>query len=370
MAENARMSLGHTRITRRDLDRDVSEPLLERIRDGQTIDALIDAAVPELFLDAEQLVRALLRLERHGRLALELITADARLAAALERIDAPGTLLDEDPALHNLVGLERDLSRHPERYDHPRGTDALAELKCFERDLYLDLLDPHLSDIGAGAHVLDAGCGVGRLAVELHRRGFRLTLVDASPTSLKRAVAHLLDSGAHLAALEVHLADLRRLSALPDGHAEATLALEVLCYLPDPEAALAELKRVTRPGGLIALSVEGHPGSLLADDTISLDLARDVLLDGRLLRPEDLYVEYYTAERLRDLIAAAGLESPELHGCHYVPEGPLDRLLPWERLGEPAVREQALALEAACRADPRMRPLARAWLAIARKRAD
>jgi len=369
MAENAGMTLRDTQITPGAASDGATEPLLELIRDGLTLDALADAAVPDAVPDQEQLVRELVRLERAGALVLTLPTEDPRLAGTLEGLAAPGSLLDEDPALHNLIGLERDLGRHPERYDVD-GNSELAELKRFERDLYLQLLDPHLAELDTGVRVLDAGCGVGRIAAELARRGFQISLIDASATALKRAVGHVLDAGVRLSELRVWLADVRRLSALPDAHADACIALEVLCYLPDPEAALAEIVRVTRPGGLIALSVEGQPGGLLADATIGLDQARGVLAQGRLLRQEDLYVEYYTPERLQDLLAAAGLTCLELVGCHYVPEGPFDRMLPWERLAEPEIREQALALETACRADPRVAPLARAWLAIARTRAS
>ena len=66
---------------------------------------------------------------------------------------------------------------------------------------------------------------------------------------------------------EVTLGDVSRLGALgdvlPRAGLDAALAIEVLCYVEDPLSALRELARVTRPGGWIAVSVEGLYGALL-----------------------------------------------------------------------------------------------------------
>ncbi|HEX8243344.1 MAG TPA: class I SAM-dependent methyltransferase, partial [Longimicrobium sp.] len=61
----------------------------------------------------------------------------------------------------------------------------------------------------AGAEVLDAGSGPGRYALELARRGFRVTLADLSPGLLDRARQAFAQAG--LRAEGFHAADAREL---------------------------------------------------------------------------------------------------------------------------------------------------------------
>ncbi|MCW2918346.1 MAG: SAM-dependent methyltransferase [Actinomycetia bacterium] len=101
-----------------------------------------------------------------------------------------------------------------------------------------------------GQTVLDAGSGTGR-ALPLLRRAVGTTgsviAVDLTPEMLH--VAAEKGRGEHAALL---LADTL---CLPLGTArvDAVLAAGLLSHLPDPEAALAELARVTRPGGRLAM---------------------------------------------------------------------------------------------------------------------
>ena len=70
-----------------------------------------------------------------------------------------------------------------------------------------DLIESLLSETG-GSAVLDAGCGTGRVAIELAARGFAVVGLDADPAMLAAArskapdlhwiEADLLDTGAHL----------------------------------------------------------------------------------------------------------------------------------------------------------------------------
>ena len=318
--------------------------------------------------DTELLVE-LLRLDAAGRLRLMPVIASPPLRELHARMDAgepAGDLLLADPSLHYVAGDAGAWREAPGDLD-PVGADGpIGLLKRYELDLYLRHLDPFLAALPAGARVLDAGCGAGRLAAHLAPRDLRLCLVDASPTALKRAVLHGLEAGAR--GIEAYVADVRDLGFLDADAFDLSVALEVLCYQEEPHRGLAELARVTRPGGHAAVSMEGLYGGLLSEPRLDLGRATGLLADPRLLVEGDVLVAYQTAESLSALLDEAGLDCALLEGTHYLSEGPLDRLLSWEALADPAARAAALRLELACAADPVLRPLARAWLAVGRVR--
>jgi SAM-dependent methyltransferase len=103
-----------------------------------------------------------------------------------------------------------------------------------------------------GKHVLDAACGPGLYAAELVRRGARVTGFDHSPRMVEISRARVPD-----AEFRVHdLAD--PIDWLPDGCADLALCALAIEYVDDRVAALSELRRVLRPGGVLVFSRQ-HP---------------------------------------------------------------------------------------------------------------
>ena len=108
-----------------------------------------------------------------------------------------------------------------------------------------------------GQAVLDVGCGSGRYMLHALRRGAaRVTGVDLSPQMLERAGTELgaLHFGATIALVQGSLAAL----SLPDARADLTVCGLVVGHLDSLEQSLAELCRVTRPGGTLLCS-DVHP---------------------------------------------------------------------------------------------------------------
>jgi SAM-dependent methyltransferase len=109
-----------------------------------------------------------------------------------------------------------------------------------------------------GRRVLDVGAGSGVVGDLLRSRGAEVTAVDLEPDM----VAHLATKGPAV------LADVRRLPFPPDRF-DVAVAAFVLNHLPDPATALAELGRVTVPGGWVLASVFGNdraPAKIAVDE--------------------------------------------------------------------------------------------------------
>src|ERR1700728_1473114 len=112
----------------------------------------------------------------------------------------------------------------------------------------------HLAGLHAGQRVLDVGCGPGALTARLvHRLGSGgVTAIDPSASF----VAAVRD---RFPEISVHSGVAERLP-FADRTFDAALAQLVVHFMTDPVAGLAEMARVTRPGGLVAACVRDRAG--------------------------------------------------------------------------------------------------------------
>jgi SAM-dependent methyltransferase len=116
-------------------------------------------------------------------------------------------------------------------------------------------LSPQLADfagVRAGQRVLDVGCGPGALTGELVARvgAAAVSAVDPSPPFVEAVRARYPGVDARRASAE----DL----PFADDTFDTALAQLVVHFLSDPVAGLAEVARVTRPGGVLAACVWDH----------------------------------------------------------------------------------------------------------------
>lgn len=156
-----------------------------------------------------------------------------------------------------------------------------------------------------GGMVIDAGCGTGRALPALRQAvGPDGSVIAADLTPEMLDAARPKASAARAALI---LADARRLP-FADALADAVFAAGLINHLPDPQAGLAELARVTRPDGLLILFhpsgraalAARHGRTLTQDEPLSAGpLARSTLDTGWRLTVYDDAADHFFALAVR-----------------------------------------------------------------------
>ncbi len=126
--------------------------------------------------------------------------------------------------------------------------DRIRSLHVAERDVEDAILDA----LGDGPYdlLVDLGTGTGRILELAHDRAQRLIGIDTNREMLKCARVRLDNAG--LGKCSVRLGDIYNLP-FPEASADAVLIHQVLHFLDNPKAALAEAVRVLKPNGRLAV---------------------------------------------------------------------------------------------------------------------
>jgi len=163
-----------------------------------------------------------------------------------------------------------------------------------------------------GERVLDMGCGAGRHAFEMYRRGADVIAFDQDADELsgvRELFAAMKEAGEVPEGAEADVKEGDAL-ALPfaDAEFDRVVAAEVLEHIPADIQAIAELSRVLRPGGTMAVSV---PRWL--PEIINWQLSEDYH------NTPGGHIRIYTDKELVDKVSRAGLElagKGYAHGLH------------------------------------------------------
>lgn len=182
-----------------------------------------------------------------------------------------------------LADLDRFNALTPETendawYDDPAAFTSMhldSLLLGFSRRRLLQLADQVCERSRRLDQVLEVGCGFLAAGLNDRQQGWHLHLVDRSAEAVRFVAAYHRERGT---AHRVRCAH-GDLGALPAHNAsmDVVIAAEVLEHAPDAEAAVAELLRVLRPGGWLAVSlpvaldIAMHP-TVFADEAAVRDL--------------------------------------------------------------------------------------------------
>jgi SAM-dependent methyltransferase len=163
--------------------------------------------------------------------------------------------------------------------------------------------------IGPSTKVIDVGCGAGRHAFEAYRRGADVIAFDRDEGEL-RSVETILQAMAEsgeapaAASAKVVVGDALNLP-YPNGTFDCVIASEILEHITQDDAAIAELIRVLKVGGTLAVTV---PRWLPEQVCWLLSDQYHANLGG--------HIRIYRASELRDKIVSTGLELRHTHHAH------------------------------------------------------
>jgi SAM-dependent methyltransferase len=211
--------------------------------------------------------------------------------------------------------------------------------------------------VGPGTRFVDVGAGAGRHSFEALRRGADVTAVDLDEVEMKNVglMFEAMAEEGEVPAGGAARADVADLLALPypNDAFDTVLASEILEHVPRDDEAIAELARILRPGGTLAVTV---PRWL--PERVCWALSDEYHAN------EGGHIRIYRADRLQRKLIDAGLRPTYRHHAHALhspywwlkcavgvrnDQHPLvkayHRLLVWDMMSAPAltrVGERAL----------------------------
>lgn len=250
-------------------------------------------------------------------------------------------------------------SDHDHRYTHGYGSSVLLGHRRRTAENSAAYLLPHLRP---GMRLLDVGSGAGTITADLARLlgPENVTAVEVSETAAELTRTELAGQGVE--GVEVVVADAHDLPFAEDSF-DAAHAHQVLQHVARPAEALAQMRRVVRPGGVIGARDADYPGFRWYPDAPALDRWLDLAV--RAARANGGAPD--AGRRLLGWAHAAGLEDVTAGASVWCYADPEDRAwwaASWAgRISTGPLAEQILAAGWATPSD--LEEMAQAWTAWA-----
>ena len=217
---------------------------------------------------------------------------------------------------YSLFSSFRRLAATPKREEYTPGysVDAMNFMARRTLESHAQFLRPHLK---AGLRLLDIGCGPGTISIALAKAiaPGKVFAIDFEPSQIEAARRRAADSGIHNIEFQVG-----SVYSLPfkDAEFDCAFAHAVFEHLKEPVPALREIRRVLKPGGLIALRSPDWSGFIVAPETAELQNA--------ILRYTDLQTsnggDIHVGGKFPALLRAAGLKTSAFSASYECYEPP------------------------------------------------
>lgn len=132
----------------------------------------------------------------------------------------------------------------PEKYDQWFESPIGRLVRNYESRLLLEMIRPGREEL-----ILDVGCGTGIFTLDLLAAGSQVVGIEPSLPMLQRAAMKL--AGDHFRMVQ---GDMRQLP-FSDASFDKTVSVTAIEFLDDARGGVAELFRVTKPGGLVVVAI-------------------------------------------------------------------------------------------------------------------
>lgn len=169
-----------------------------------------------------------------------------------------------------------------------------------------------------GLSIADIGCGTGKWAGYVAERAHRLLLSDVSGEMLREAAGKFQQ----VPVLQAVEASVDRLDGIPSSAHDLVLCMgDPLSYVVNYAEGVAELARITKPGGLIFVSVDSRLGYLrVLKERFNSDLGKlfEFLDTGNIIGWEGLEIHAFTRTELSELFDRNGCSTVSVHALPSV----------------------------------------------------
>ncbi len=171
-------------------------------------------------------------------------------------------------------------------------------------------------DVQPGDHVLDCGCGEGFYTMVLSELyDCKITALDSDEPLLKIARERV----GNKLSIEFKVGDATRIP-YSDNTFDKIILTEVLEHVPNDLQALLEVKRVMKPGGVLAITVPNHNYPFFWDpvnktlEAVHLGHVKKGLFAGIW----DLHIRLYYPDEIKSVVEKAGFKIEDFRGIlHY-----------------------------------------------------
>lgn len=195
----------------------------------------------------------------------------------------------------------------------------------FHDELTWRLIKPHLPT-DASAPCADLGCGTGKWGVRLLKSGFATTFVDHAAAMIEQTRAKIDELGPKAKRATLIVADIVDMPQVASDAFALVLAMgDPLSICTDPARAVREMRRITKPGGVIIATADNKFAALEHyAERGSLDELEEFVRTGRThwLTPdprERFELKTFTPASLRKLFEQATFEVLSVIGKPIVP---------------------------------------------------